>query len=156
MTTKESLWRMIDEAPAAFARSRPIRMTSYSASLLVIGNWSQMTHSMISPFRDWRTTPIPPTRLLDDPSIWTFQRVTLQSLASPVVNSVMKSAKAWALIAVLGQYRMSNSLSPIAQMTLDYPLSSKEDCPFELLWYGLGSTAWACELLWLEWRPTFP
>ena len=49
------------------------------------------------------------------------------------MNSAMKSAKAWALIAVLGQYRMSNSLSPIAQMTLDYPLSSEEACPFELL-----------------------
>ena len=58
----------------------------------------------------------------------------------------MKLAKAWALIAVLRQYRMSNSLSSITHKTivrrpLGYPLFSEEACPFEPLWYVLGSTA---------------
>ena len=55
--------------PAALAKLRPMRMASYSASLLVIENWSRTAHSIISTSGDWRTASMPPAHLLNDPSI---------------------------------------------------------------------------------------
>ena len=65
----------------------------------------------------FRTTPIPPTWSVYDPSTWTTH-VLLSSLSSkPLwleVNSAMKSARAWTFIAFLDWYLTSNSLSSIA------------------------------------------
>ena len=61
-----------DEALAALVKSRPVSRVSYSASLLVIGNWKGTAHSIISPSRDCRTTSIPLTCRLDNPSVQTI------------------------------------------------------------------------------------
>jgi len=103
-----------DEAPAALARSKPKRTTSYSASLLVVGNWRRMVHSTISPSSDYRTTPPLPTRWLDELSVHKIHVAGPSSSSSFAVNSATKSTKAWALIVVLGWYSMLNSSSSIA------------------------------------------
>ena len=146
MTTWKSLWRMTDEALAALAKSSPMRMASYPASLLVVGNWSQIAHSMISPLGDWRTTPIPPAHLLDNLFVWTLQGVTPQLSISLVVNSTMKSTKAWDLIMILGQYCMSNSLSSIAHKT-NCPAAFELSIIFQrgfvhLYYYGVCLEVW--------------
>ena len=71
----------------------PVSITSYLASLLAVWNWSRMVHSMTSSSKDCRTTPIPPTCLLDDLSVQTFHRATTP-LPFPlfIINFVTKSA----------------------------------------------------------------
>ena len=59
-------------ASAAFARSNPATKASYSASLLVVGKFRQIMHSILSSFGVRSTTPTPPACLFEDPSIWTF------------------------------------------------------------------------------------
>ena len=106
-----------DEASATLAKLRPMRTASYLASLLVVGNWRRITHSIKSPSGNYRTTLIPLACWLDKPSVHTIHVVGSSSLSSFAVNSATKSAKAWALIAVLGWYRMSNSLRSITYKT---------------------------------------
>ena len=55
-----------DEALTTLAKSSPVSTPSYLASLLDVGNWSQMAHSQTSSSKDCRTTSIPPACLLDD------------------------------------------------------------------------------------------
>ena len=87
---------MTDEAPTALAKLSPVSTASYLASLLVVENWSRMAHSITSPSRYYRTTLIPPTCPLDDPSVQSFHGAAPQPSALFIVNSITKSAKAWA------------------------------------------------------------
>ena len=57
---------MTTDDPTALAKLSPVSTASYLASLLAIGNWSWMVHSVTSSSKDCRTTPIPPACLLDD------------------------------------------------------------------------------------------
>ena len=100
-------------APAALAKSRPER----TVSLLVVENWRQTAHSIVSPFGDCSRTPAFPTYWLDKPSVHIIHVAGLSSPSSFTMNSAMKSAKAHALIMVLGRYRTSNSLSSIVHIT---------------------------------------
>lgn len=102
-----------DEALAALAKSRPVRIASYSALLLIVENRRQITHSIKSSFGDCRTTLTPPACWLDEPSVYTIHAAGLSYSSSFAVNLVMKLANAWALITVLGWNSMSNSLSSI-------------------------------------------
>ena len=106
-----------DMALAALAKSRPERTVSYSTSLLVVENWRRTAHSIISPSGDYSRTLTPLARWLDDPSIHIIHAIVLSFSSSFIMNLVMKSAKSWALIAILGQYWTSNSLSSIAHRT---------------------------------------
>ena len=56
-------------------------------------------------------------RWLDKPSAHIIYDTGPSSSSSFTMNSATKSAKAWALIAFLGQYSMSNLLSSIAHKT---------------------------------------
>ena len=62
------------------------------------------------------TTPTPPLFWADEPSICIVYRSasSVRLSLSRKVNSAMKSAKACALMVVLGLYSMSNWLSSIA------------------------------------------
>ena len=92
--TWESLHIIADNAPATLTKSRPIKFALYLASLLVIGNWRQTVHSIKSPFRDRRITPIPSACQLDDSSIKTIHGAAPLPLSSFAVNLATKSAKA--------------------------------------------------------------
>lgn len=78
------------------------------------------THSIVSPSGDRNWTLALSARWLNDPSVHIIHTAGFLSLTSPhpsVVNFAMKSTKAYALIAVLGQYWASNSPSSIAHRT---------------------------------------
>ena len=99
-------------APAALARSNPATKVLYSTSLLVVGKSKQIMHSILSPPKVWSTMPAPPACLFEDPSIWMLHCGTTSApWPSMRVNSTMKSATTYPLIAVRGRYNISNSLS---------------------------------------------
>ena len=103
--------------PVALAKLRSERITSYSASLLVVENWRWTAHSIVSSSGDRSKTLAPLAHWLDEAFVHIIHTVGLSSSFSFVVNSTMKSAKAYALIAVLGQYYTLNSPSSIAHKT---------------------------------------
>ena len=145
-TTCELQCMTTDMAPTALAKSRTKRTALYSASLLVIENWRWNAHSIVSPSGGYSRTPASSTRWLDEPFVHIIHVASLSSSSSFAINSAMKSAKAGSLIAILGQYQMSNSLSSIAHRTsrplpLDCSLLSIMVCLFEPLWCVLRSTA---------------
>ena len=107
----------IDKAPATLAKLRLVRSASYSALLLVVGNWRQTVHSIKSLSSYYRRTLTPSVRWLDEPSVCIIHGASLSSSSSFAMNLVTKLAKAWALIVVLGWYSMSNSTSFIAHKT---------------------------------------
>ena len=117
ITTYKSQCMTTDMAPAALAKSRPERTTSYSALLLVVENWRWTAHSTVSLSSDCSRTLTSLAHWLDEPSIYIIHTIGSISSSSFVVNSTMKSAKACALITVLGRYWMSNSSSSIAHRT---------------------------------------
>ena len=106
-----------DEAPIALVMSRPKRTASYSASLLVVGNWRWIVHYTKSPSSDCKTTLTPPVHWLNESSVHIIHVFGPSSLSSFAVNSATKSAKAWALIVIFGRYSMLNSPSSIAHKT---------------------------------------
>ena len=148
-------------APAALAKSRPKRTASYLASLLVVENWRRTAHSIVSFIGDRSMTLALSARWLDELSVHIIHAIDFSFSSFPVVNSVMKSTKACALIAVLGQYWTSNSSSLIAYRT-SCPVASGLFIIFRgglsvwTLWCALGSTAWVSEQLWSVRRPAFP
>ena len=85
---------MTNEASATLAKSSLVSTTSYLASLLVVGNWSRMAHSMTSPSGDCRTTSIPLACLLDNLYVQSFHGAAPKPFALFVVNSAMKSTNA--------------------------------------------------------------
>ena len=97
------------------ARSILITSASYSASLLVVGKSRRIMHLISSPSREWSTMLAPPAYLLDDPSIctlhWGYCPAPWHSM---LVNSAMKSVTTCPLMAIRGQYYISNSLNSIA------------------------------------------
>ena len=110
---------------AALARSNPATKVSYSASLLFIGNFRQIMHSILSPSRLWSTTSAPPAYLFEDPSVWTLhRRTTFAPWPSMKVNSAMKSATTCPFIAIRGWYRISNSLSSTTHNAI-HPAASR-------------------------------
>ena len=84
-------------------------------SLLVIENRRQTAHSIATPSGDHSTTVAPPARWLDEQFIHIIHAINFFSFSFPVVNSAIKSAKAYALITVLGRYWTLDTLSSIAQ-----------------------------------------
>ena len=69
--------------------------------------------------------PTPPLFYVDDPSVWIVQRAGSSglSLCLGEVNSAMKFDSAWAFMAVLGRYFMSNCLSLMAYCII-HPVAS--------------------------------
>ena len=85
---------MTTDDPTALAKLSPVSTASYLASLLAVGNWSRMVHSMTSSSKDCRTTPIPLACLLDDSSVQTFHGAAPLPSALFVINFVTKLANA--------------------------------------------------------------
>ena len=83
-----------DLALAALARLRLERTASYSASLLVVGNWKQIAHSIVSPSDDCSRIPAPLACWLDKPFIHIIHVASLLSSSSFAVNWATKLAKA--------------------------------------------------------------
>ena len=103
----------------ALARSSPTIKASYSTSLLVVGKSKRTMHSTLSPSGLRSITPAPPTYLLEDPSMWMLHCGTSSApWPSSLVNSAMKLAITCPLMAVLGRYFTSNSLSYIAHSAI--------------------------------------
>ena len=100
------------------ARLNPIRSASYLVSLLVVGNYNLTLYFRISYSGDMRTIPTSPTFSVANPSVW-IVHVFIWGFSSlwGQVNSTMKSARTWALIATRGQYSMSNWPSSMAHWT---------------------------------------
>ena len=87
-----------------------------SALLLVVWNCRQMTYSRRSPSSDCSTIPTPPACCVDEPFTWTthcFIPWSPLCCSQVGVNLVMKSAKAWAFIASLGQCHTSSGFQLI-------------------------------------------
>jgi hypothetical protein len=104
-------------APSALAIRRPVSRVSYSALLLVVGYWSRTECFSKCPLGVLKTIQTPPAPLTDDPSILTSHfpsDFSCDGSSSATVNSAMKSARAWALMACLGHYSISNSLNSMA------------------------------------------
>ena len=111
-------------APADWARYSPATRASYFTSLLVVGKSRWTMHSISSHFGEWRTTPAPPACSLDDPLVCTlYQRYSFSSWLPPLVNSKMKSATTFPIMALWGRYCMSNSLYSIAHSAI-HPVAS--------------------------------
>ena len=90
---------------------------SYPASLLVVEYWSRTTCFNRWPSSVLKTTPTPLAPLTDDLSMLTshFSSDFSGDGSSLVaLNLAMKSARAWALMACLGRYSISNSLNSMA------------------------------------------
>ena len=103
---------------ATLARSRLATSALYSASLLVVGKSRRTIHSIVSLSSDSSTTPAPSACLLDDPSVCTLHKGDSSApLSSPLVNSTMKSAMIYPLMAIRGRYWMSNLFNSMAHST---------------------------------------
>ena len=92
---------------------------SYSTSLLEVWNPNLSAYSMSIPSREVRIRPAPLPCAFDAPSTESFQMEGLISVwafsaGSAEVNSITKSAKIYPFIAIFGLYRISNSLSSMA------------------------------------------
>ena len=116
-----------------FANFNLVRRALYSASLLVVGNWSRTTYWITSFSSDSRTTPTPPTSLLDDPSTFIVHQASSLLFSTPEVNSAIKLASAWALIAVWGQHLTSNFPNSIVHKT-NHPAVSGLFIAFFIVW----------------------
>ena len=112
ITSFESFWTNRFLTPSAFPSLSPISIPSYLASLLVVENFSWTPYLSTSPSGVVITTLTPPLCWADEPSICTVHRSTLlvRLPSSRRVNSTMKSAKAYALMAILGWYSMPKDL----------------------------------------------
>ena len=106
-TSWESLCIFNLVAPSIWASFSPVSRASYSASLLVIVYCSHTARSMMSPSGNSSIMPILLAFFVDNPSMWVvhFDVYLSSSFGSSsfVVNSAMKSASAWTLIAVRGR-----------------------------------------------------
>ena len=135
ITNLESLWRSNFLAPKAFLILSLINMASYSASLLVVGNWSCTLYPRTSPSGVMMMTLTPPLFRADDPSVWIVHLFDSSriSFSSGIVNSTTKSTNACALIVVLGWYSMSNWLSLITHYSI-LPAASSLFIDFLIGW----------------------
>ena len=87
-------------ALSTLARLNLVRSALYSALLLVVGNCNLTAYFRISPSGDMRTTPAPLAFLVTGPSVWTvYVFFWGSSFSKGHMNSTMKSARSWALIA---------------------------------------------------------
>ena len=137
-TTCESQCMTVDSTPTVLAKSRPKRTALYSASLLVVKNWRRNTHSIVSLSSDHSKNPAPPAYWLDEPFVHIYHAIGFFSSSFLVMNSAIKSAKACALIAVLGHigHRTPRAQSPIEPVVLLLPSCSSfftAACPFGIL-----------------------
>ena len=100
----------------SFLSLSPVSIPSYSVSLLVAENFSWTPYLSTSPSGVAMTTPTPLLFWADEPSICIVHHSTslVRLSLSGKVNLVMKSARACALMVVLGWYSMSNWPSSIA------------------------------------------
>ena len=116
ITSFESLWTNRFFTPSVFSSLNPVNMPSYLASLLVAGNFSWTPYLSISLLGAVMTTLTPPLFWANEPSVWIVHCLAplVRLPLSEKVNSAMKSAKACALMAVLGWYSILNWLSSIA------------------------------------------
>ena len=103
-------------ALSTLARLNPIRSALYSVLLLVAGNYNLTANFRISSSGDMRTTPAPLAFLVASPSVCTIYVFFWgSSFSKGYVNSTMKSARSWALIATRADIlcRTSQTLWPI-------------------------------------------
>ena len=118
MMSYELLLSTIFSTLSALDILSPISKASYSASLLVIGNLSWAPYLRTSFSGEVMTMPALPPFCVDNPSVFIVQRSSWLFASSGVVNSAMKSANAWAFIAIRGRYSTSNWLSSMAYCTI--------------------------------------
>ena len=116
-----------------FANFNLVRRALYSASLLVVGNWSRTAYWITSFSSDSRTTPTPLASLLDDPSTFIVYQASSSLFSTPKVNSAIKLANAWALMAVWGRHLTSNFPNSIAHKT-NHPAASSLFIAFFIGW----------------------
>ena len=95
---------------------------SYSASLFEVWNPNLSAYSTSIPYKEVRIKPAQLLWALATPSTDNLQMGRSDaswaiSMGSSKLNSMMKSAKIFPLIVVLGLYQMSNSLSSMAHFT---------------------------------------
>ena len=115
---------------------------SYSASLLEVLNPNLSAYSMSIPYREVRIRLAPLPCAFKAPSTESFQVersvVAWASLVgSADVNSMMKSAKTCAFIAVFGLYLISNSLSSMAHFIILLEVSGL--CNTCFIGYSIGT-----------------
>ena len=145
MTNWESHRTSIDFASTDLANSSPLKRASYSTSLLVAWYCRWILCFNLSLSGDCKTTPIPLACCVDDLSTWTTHFLlssTPSKLSLLGVNSVMKFARAWAFIAILGWYLTSNSLSSTAHW-ISYPAASNLFMAFLSGWSVMTLITWA-------------
>ena len=116
ITSFESFWTNRFLALSAFPSLSPVNISLYSTSLLVAENFSWTSYLSTSSLRVVMTTLTPPFYWANEPSVCTIHCSSsfVRLPSSGRVNSAMKSARAYALMAILGWYSMSNWLSSIA------------------------------------------
>ena len=120
ITSFESFWTNRFLAPSAFPSLSPVSIPSHSTSLLLAGNFSWTPYLSTSPSGVVMTTPTPLFCWADEPSVYTIHCSSsfVRLPSSGRVNSAMKSARACALMAILGCYSMLNWLSSITHCTI--------------------------------------
>ena len=96
------------------ASSSPVRMASYSDSLLEALNPSRIACSILSPDGDLNCKSMPAPVCLDVPSMLSIHQSELSGCASDWGSSSMKYANTCPFFESLGMYWMSYSLSSIA------------------------------------------
>lgn len=136
MTSFELLFSSMILASRAFATLNPVSMASYSASLLVMWNWSWTLYFKMSPLGVIMTTLAPPLFYTDDPSICIVRWIGSSWFSSclGMVNIVMKSTSAWAFMAVRGLYSMLNWLSSMAYYII-HPTALGLFIAFLMVWF---------------------
>ena len=144
ITNFESFWTNRFLAPSAFSSLSLVNIPSYSASLLVAGNFSWTSYLSTSPSGVVMTTPTLLLFCVDEPSVCIVHHSTssVRLSSSEKVNSMMKSTKAYALMAVLGWYSMSNWLSSIAHWTI-LPAASSLFRDFLMGWFVITRIGFA-------------
>ena len=100
------------------ASSIPTRMALYYDSLLEALNPSRIACSILSPDGDFNCKPIPTPVCLDAPSMLSVHQSELLGRVSDWGSSSMKSTSTCPFFESLGLYRMSYSLSSIAQRAI--------------------------------------
>ena len=106
-----------DSALRDFANSNLLRRVSYLASLLVVWYCRRAAYLNLYPSGDLNVTLIPLAINVDEPStLMTYFRTSSTSSSSLRfgLNFAIKSVNTYALIAFLGWYLTSNSLSSMA------------------------------------------
>ena len=128
-TSCESLRIKRLSAPTASASSRPAIMASYSDSLLEALKPKRTACSILSLVGEVNCRPMPASDCLEAPSTQRVHQPFSSGQVSDCGISARKSAKTCPFFDSLGLYRMSYSLSSIAQRAIRPDRSVYESCP---------------------------